>query len=284
VLNYPLGHDPIASVVRIVPIHFSAVPLNYHRAGAGDPLVLIHGIGSRWQVWEPVLDRLAVERDVIAIDLPGFAASPMPPAGTTAGLASLTRLIVEFLNDLGVERPHAGGNSLGGWLALDLARQGAVRSATALSPAGFHNRAEGVYQRVSLALAVRGARMVARRPGRLTDPRLRKALFGQMAARPGKIPDADVVPTLRALADAPWFDDTLVALIDQHFTGGEQIQVPVTIAWGQHDRLLLPRQAPRAARWVPRARMVTLWGCGHVPTYDDPEQVARVLLEGSAAV
>ena len=53
--------------------------LNYHRAGSGEPLVLIHGIGSRWQVWEPVLDRLAAERDVVALDLPGFAASPMPP-------------------------------------------------------------------------------------------------------------------------------------------------------------------------------------------------------------
>ena len=67
------------------------------------------------------------------------------------------------------------------------------------------------------------------------------------------------------------------------FAGGERIAVPVTIAWGAKDRLLLPRQARRAARAIPRARIVLLEGCGHVPTYDDPEQVARVLLEGSAA-
>jgi len=55
----------------------------------------------------------------------------------------------------------------------------------------------------------------------------------------------------------------------------------VTIAWGTKDRLLLPRQARRAARSIPGARLVMLSGCGHVPTYDDPEQVARVLLDGS---
>ena len=67
--------------------------LNHHRAGSGEPLVLIHGIGSRWQMWEPVLDRLTPHREVIAIDLPGFGASPMPPAGTLAGPESLTSLV-----------------------------------------------------------------------------------------------------------------------------------------------------------------------------------------------
>jgi pimeloyl-ACP methyl ester carboxylesterase len=58
--------------------------------------------------------------------------------------------------------------------------------------------------------------------------------------------------------------------------------VPVTIAWGERDRLLLPRQARRAQRLIPSARVLMLRGCGHVPTYDDPEQVASVLLEASA--
>ena len=83
------------------------------------------------------------------------------------------------------------------------------------------------------------------------------------------------------MAGAPWFDEMLDAILSDHFTGGEQIGVPVTIAWGEKDRLLLPRQAPRAARAIPSARAVTLRGCGHAPTYDDPRQVARVLLDGS---
>jgi pimeloyl-ACP methyl ester carboxylesterase len=59
--------------------------LNHHRAGVGEPLVLIHGIGHRWQGWLPVIERITPYRDVIALDLPGFAGSSMPPPGTPAG-------------------------------------------------------------------------------------------------------------------------------------------------------------------------------------------------------
>src|SRR5215469_5580035 len=141
--------------------------LCYRRTGSGPPLALIHGIGSRWQVWEPVLDRLADERDVVAFDLPGFGASPMPPPGTPAGTASLTRLVREFLDELGLERPHVGGNSLGGLIALELAKQGRAASVTALSPAGFHNSREAVFERTSLQLTVRVARLLAPRADRL---------------------------------------------------------------------------------------------------------------------
>jgi pimeloyl-ACP methyl ester carboxylesterase len=258
------------------------VELNHYRVGSGPPLVLIHGIGSRWQMWEPVLGRLAVERDVIALDLPGFAASPMPPAGTPAGTASLTRLVGGFLDELGLERPHVAGNSLGGLLALELAKQGRVASATTLSPAGFHNPRELVYQKISLKLTVRGARLLAPRAHRLTaSPLVRTLMYSQVLARPRLLGAADAAASAEALAGAPWFDATLDAFTDEPFSGGEQIQVPVTIGWGAKDRLLLPRQAPRAVRRIPGARLVMLKGCGHVPTYDDPEQVARVLLEGS---
>src|SRR5437016_8324199 len=132
--------------------------LNYHRVGAGEPLVLIHGIGSRWQVWEPVLDRLAAERDVIAIDLPGFGASPMPPPGTPAGIESLTSLVSDFLDSLDIDRPHVAGNSLGGWISVELAKLDRVRSATGLSPAGFFNDREANFAVWSLWAMVRGAR------------------------------------------------------------------------------------------------------------------------------
>jgi pimeloyl-ACP methyl ester carboxylesterase len=260
------------------------VYLNHHREGTGEPLVLIHGIGSRWQVWEPLLERLQAEREVVALDLPGFGASPPPPAGTTAGVSSLTRLVSEFLDELGLERPHVAGNSLGGWISLELAKQGRVRSATALSPAGFQNGAEAVFQRSSLTLAVAAARLITRRPRmqRLLGSNAgRKLAFGQLVAHPELIPFDDALATVRALALAPWFDETLPAINEDRFSGGERIEVPVVIAWGEHDRLLLAHQGRRAVRAIPRAALITLWECGHVPTYDDPQQVATVLLEAS---
>jgi pimeloyl-ACP methyl ester carboxylesterase len=234
-------------------------------------------------MWQPVIALLAGEREVIAVDLPGFGSSPRPPAGTPPGVATLTRLVAEFTAELGLERPHVAGNSLGGWISYELAKAGLVRSATGLSPAGFHTPGEARFQRFSLATAARAARLTARYAERIYSPPAARTLaFFQLASRPWRWPAQEAVDGLRDLAHAPWFDETLAAITREPFTGGELIDVPVTIAWAEHDRVLLPRQAARAAAAIPGARSVTLRGCGHVPTWDDPEQVARVLLEGSA--
>lgn len=257
--------------------------LNHYRGGQGEPLVLIHGIGSRWQMWDPVIDLLRAHRDVIALDLPGFGASPMPSPGTPPGLESLVTLVAEFLDGLGVERPHVAGNSLGGLIVLEMARRGMVRSANALSPAGFANRPEMAVARASLRLMVGSARWLAPRADALTRTRAGRALaFSQVIAHPARISPREGADSVRALAYAPWFDATLPAIKPFEMTDPGPIGVPVTISWGEKDRLLLPRQAARAARAIPGARSVTLYGCGHVPTYDDPPQVTRVLLEGSA--
>jgi pimeloyl-ACP methyl ester carboxylesterase len=257
--------------------------LNHHRAGSGEPLVLMHGIGSRWQMWEPVIGRLAERHDVIAIDLPGFGASPMPPPGTPPGTDSLIALVSEFLARLGVERPHVAGNSMGGLMALEMAGRGLVRSATALSPAGFASHAEMTYGRASLWLSVRLARGLARHADRLFATALgRKLGLSLFVAHPERLTGAEAAENTRALAGAPWFDETLPALRAYQFSEEQHINVPVTVAWGAKDRLLLPRQARRAAQAIPHARVLMLPGCGHVPTWDDPGQVARVLLEGAA--
>jgi len=261
------------------------VLLNYYRVGTGEPLVLIHGIGSRWQIWNPVLPYLEPKRDVIALDLPGFGASPIAPHDAPPGLETLRHSITELIDELGLDRPHVAGNSLGGWLALELAKRGLVRSATALSPAGFwRNGFESGFARASLNATIAATKLL--RPfadSLMESPAARVAALGQVFGHPSRIPPADAAGTVRAAADAPSFAETLTAMMPEHFSGGEEIEVPVTIAWGELDRLLLPRQAARAAQLVPSARSLWLYDCGHVPTYDDPEQVAGVLLEGSNA-
>jgi pimeloyl-ACP methyl ester carboxylesterase len=256
--------------------------LVYDRRGRGDPLVLVHGIGSRWQMWEPVLGGLEPHRDVIAVDLPGFGASPMPAPGTVAGVDSLVRLVAAFLGELGVERPHVAGNSLGGLIVLEMARRGLVRSATALSPAGFANRAENLGARANLRVSYAVSRRLVSRAERLLRMRAaRRVAFRATVAHPTRMSPADAAANLRALAHAPWFAATLATVGARAFSGGAAITVPVTIGWGRRDRLLPPRQARRAQREIPRARIVMLEGCGHIPTYDDPGLVTRVLLEGS---
>ncbi|HET9101787.1 MAG TPA: alpha/beta fold hydrolase [Solirubrobacteraceae bacterium] len=255
----------------------------FHRGGRGRPLVLIHGIGSRWQVWEPVLGALQAEREVIALDLPGFGASPMPAAGTAPGIDSLVQLTGAFLSDLGIERPDVAGNSLGGLIVLEMARRGLVRSATALSPAGFANRAESAGARGTLRVSAALARRLSGRADRLMrSPLARRVAYSGTVAHPERMSAADAAANLRGLASAPWFAATLPTVGPMAFRDGAQIAVPVTIGWGTKDRLLLPRQARRAARAIPSARVVMLQDCGHVPMYDDPAAVARLILETSA--
>src|SRR5450755_1844870 len=180
---------PLATALNRVP----AVQLSYDRAGRGEPLVLIHGIGSRRQVWEPVLDRLTAVREVVALDLPGFGDAPIPPPpGAPAGIESLTRLVSEFLDGQGLECPHVAGNSLGGWISLELAKRGRARSVTALSPGGFYTSREATFARVSLRMTVRVARLLAPRADRLlVSPLARTLVFSQVAARPKQIPSAE---------------------------------------------------------------------------------------------
>ncbi|GGT54476.1 hypothetical protein GCM10010207_63030 [Streptomyces atratus] len=118
------------------------VSVAYKRTGSGEPLLLLHGIGHHRQAWDPVLPVLAVERDVAAVDLPGFGASSALPDGVPYDLASMAPVLGAFCEELGLDRPHVTGNSLGGLLAPELGREKLVRSVTALSPAGFWTQSE----------------------------------------------------------------------------------------------------------------------------------------------
>ncbi|CAL9388277.1 putative protein [Streptomyces sp. enrichment culture] len=264
------------------PLGPQTVTLSYTRAGRGEPLLLLHGIGHHRQAWDPVVDILATEREVIAVDLPGFGASPSLPDGLTHDLPTMNAALGALCTALELDRPHVAGNSLGGLLALEMGREKLVRSVTALSPAGFWSRAE---RRYAFAVLVGMRRAAERLPLPLVR-RLARSAAGRAAltstiyARPGRrSPEAVVAETL-ALAGATGFAETLRAGTTVRFTD-DVPGIPVTVAWGARDRLLVPRQGVRAKRTIPRARLVRLPGCGHVPMNDDPALVARVILDGS---
>ncbi|WP_281156909.1 alpha/beta fold hydrolase [Streptomyces sp. HYC2] len=258
------------------------VTLSYARVGGGEPLLLLHGIGHHRQAWDPVVHLLAAEREVITVDLPGFGASPALPEGLRHDLPTMNVVLGALCEALEIERPHVAGNSLGGLLALELGREKLVRSVTALAPAGFWTRAERRY-----AFGVlRTMRTLARRMPLPLVERLSRTAAGRTVltstiyARPARrSPEAVVAETL-ALAGADGFEETLRAGVGVHFTDVLP-GIPVTVAWGTKDRLLVRRQGVRAKRIIPKARLVRLPGCGHVPMNDHPALVARVLLDGS---
>jgi pimeloyl-ACP methyl ester carboxylesterase len=246
-------------------------------------------------MWDPVIERLAAERDVIALDMPGFGESPTVAALADDGLpvspaghgllplaadapvtpADLSVAVHAHLSAVGLDRPHVAGNSLGGWVALELALAGHARSVTAIAPAGMW--AQPLMPKRSPARALAGA-LSPVLPTLLRSERGRRAALAGTTAHPERIPYAAALQLVRAYANAPGFRAANAGMRANRFTGLDRISVPLTLAWPDHDRLVArPRSVPASAREF------VLRDCGHMPTWDDPEQVAAVLLRGSSA-
>ena len=248
--------------------------LNHVRRGSGEPLLLIHPLGAELVVWEPVLERLARERDVIAVDLPGFGGSQPLSDGAVATPAMLAGSLRSFLDDLGLDRVHVAGNSLGGWVALELAKAGRALSVAGLCTAGLWKRPLG--PRPGRDPRRLGRTLLPILPLLLSFGRARRLVLRGTVARPERVPAQAATRLVRSYVTSPGFEGANGAMRAEVFSGVEDIRVPVTLAWGEHDRLVTPPRT-KVADW----RTVTLHGCGHIPTWDDPDQVARVLLLAS---
>ncbi len=258
--------------------------MNHHREGSGPPLVLIHGVGHHWQGWKAVIPDLARDFDVIACDSPGFGHSaPLRHAGPPT-IPAYVDAFERWLAEQGIERPHVAGNSMGGAIALELARRGVAASATAFSPAGFWTPAELKWCQLALGAIIAipppvrpAVRALAAKPSG------RAALFAVLYRWPKRLSDADAAAALQAAWDAPAFPGALAAF--DHYTyetDGTPLPVPATVAWGNRDRLLPFRlQAPRAKQLVPEAEHVAL-GAGHLPVTDDPPAVAATIRRTAA--
>jgi pimeloyl-ACP methyl ester carboxylesterase len=259
------------------------IEIAFERRGNGSPLVLLHGIGHRWQAWEPVLDALAERHEVIAVDLPGFGRSPLLPEDRGYDIATAVDVCADIFEDMGLDRPHVAGNSLGGVLSLELASRGLVSSATALAPAGFWTQRDRAWAlRVLSLIRVTGRAPLFLRSALLRNRYFRMAAGSLLYGHPSRMTAEIMLADLLSMVGAPGFDLVAEAGRGYEFAAPAPT-VPVTVAWGTRDRILWPRQARRAAALMPRARHVWLYGAGHVPMIDEPEQVASLILATCAA-
>src|SRR3954471_8210481 len=139
-----------------------ATRLGHDRRGRGEPLVLLHGQGLSRRSWDPVVDLLTDHFDVIAVDLPGHGQSPRQPTGAGNTPADLARAVAELLDQLGVSTAYVAGNSVGGWVALELARLRRARTVTALAPGGLWGRRAPLIVRTTMRQARINARIAHR--------------------------------------------------------------------------------------------------------------------------
>jgi pimeloyl-ACP methyl ester carboxylesterase len=257
--------------------------LAYERIGSGPPLVLLHGIGHRRQAWNAITALLAPHRELILVDLPGHGESPPLRMAGRPPVQAMAEEISGFLDEQGLGRPHMAGNSLGGALALIAAAQGRAASVTGLSPAGFwqHDRQIRFTKANFKVMQAVGATIRPAAPLLTRSTAGRALMYATIVHRPSRLSPEQALADTRAFLAA---QDVMNAILASppSFTLSVPASVPVTIAWGTHDRLLPPSQARVAQQRLPQARYVPLPGCGHVPMTDDPALVARVLLDGSA--
>lgn len=254
-----------------------SVQLDHHRAGSGDPLVLLHGIGHTWRGWKPMLPELERDFDVLALDLPGHGHSPPLPAGTDSTPEALADAVADAMDDAGFATAHLAGNSLGGWVALELARRGRARTVVAISPAGLATAREGAWGRGIL----RGMRWLARNApapeALLRNPAGRTLFAGPTLGQPWRADPGDLIEQTRLFANAPGFDATLPHTSRRHVAGLGEVRCPVLVLWGTRDVILLPRQGRRFERLIPDCELRYVSGLGHVPMSDDPAALTEAI-------
>jgi pimeloyl-ACP methyl ester carboxylesterase len=257
-----------------------------YRAGAGEPLVLLHGFTGTWHHWRPVLGELAARYEVIAPTLAGHEGGPpfdvSGPLTFAAGADHLER----HLDELGIGRAHVVGNSLGGALALELAKRGRALTVVALAPAGGWSDGDGEAQRLArfFARRLRITRLGASRMRTvMRRPSSRRIALREMMRHGELVAPADAVDLALAPLGCSIAGRALEALrADRGMTVGEldRIACPVLLASPELDRILpAERHAPRFRREIPGVQSRTLPDCGHVPMWDDTHLIVQTIVE-----
>lgn len=245
--------------------------------------MLFHGVTGSERIWGGVVPRLTAHHDVIAPTALGHRGG-REPERRPVRMADIVDDAERRLDELEIDRADLAGNSMGGWIALELARRGRARSVCALSPAGMWEAngedMERVYTILETAVRdVRRARPLL--PLLVRSRRFRRRATAYISIDGAKIPPADL---------ATRFDDVLGCeplsgrAAGEAFAGLDPTPCPVTIAWAEADRLFpIDHYGARARALVPGARFLALDGVGHVPMLDDPGLVARTILATTGA-
>jgi pimeloyl-ACP methyl ester carboxylesterase len=245
-----------------------------------DVVVLIHGLGSAATAWKPITAELTSHLTVITLDLPGHGKTPLS-ISQAMDPRSFADAVCETMTSLGIEKFHLCGNSLGGWVALEVAAKhsGRVLSITGLAPAGLW-LAPYTARYPGTALL----RAIAKTTRPLTPIALRYE-WGK------KLGFADVSPQWRnlsyeicldasmAMGSASGYFQAWDGMLKKRFDSPIPQSIPVTIVFGDSDNTLPASNCqerslvPAHSKWF----VIDIWG--HAPMWDHPTTVVRHILE-----
>jgi pimeloyl-ACP methyl ester carboxylesterase len=252
--------------------------LSVVRSGSGEPLLLLHGMGSSHRDFTAVRPALAERFAVLDADLPGVGRSPALERRPT--VAAITDAVEATLDAEGVGRVHVLGNSLGARVALELARRGRARSVVAIAPSGLNLLPERVAQGSGMALA----RVVMRGVAPLIDPLARSAvgrtaLLAPLKARAWSTSPEEAIGAREGFAESRDFWRTVAwGLLLDVPRGLDRIDCPVVLAQGVAD-WVASGQTVRYLPLIPGSRFTPLLWAGHAPQSDRPRTIVRLVEE-----
>jgi pimeloyl-ACP methyl ester carboxylesterase len=253
--------------------------VRYVRTGRGPAVLLLHGFGSSLYTWKDVIPALAAEREVVALDFPGFGWSDLPP---DLSFEVFPRVALGLLDELGLARASLVGNSMGGAVASLVAAEhpSRVDHLVLVDAAGFNLRERDRPRLVRLAthpwaeplmnalplrrlVVERGLAQVFHDAAKVGSERVEEYLAA--ASRPGSLAG---LRSLGASVRTPpeEFEATL-----------GRIQAPTLVIWGAEDAWIPSAHGERFAAAIARARLERLPGVGHVPQEEDPASVSRLV-------
>jgi pimeloyl-ACP methyl ester carboxylesterase len=254
------------------------------RQGQGEPLVLLHGVLCAERVWNRVVPLVATHHDVIvptALGHNGGPAARVRPASIEHVIDDMERQ----LDELGLDKVHLAGNSMGGWIAIELARRGRALTVCALSPAGAWDVDWDDTRRRSkvLSTTVRDTRRSrAMLPLLARSKRLRHWILRDIAVHGERVSPAELLALADDTIGCEIVEDLLAT--DAQLAPLDPPPCPVTLAWSGQDRLFpVDVYGSHARELIPRASFIVLDDVGHVPMLDDPQLVAQTILAVTAA-
>jgi pimeloyl-ACP methyl ester carboxylesterase len=252
----------------------------YH-GGSGTPMVMFHGINGSWRIWRPVIPGLEARHALFVPTLIGHRGGPELAPGPN-GIRVIADDMENRMDKAGISRAHLVGNSLGGWLALEMAARGRGLSVVAFSPAGTYTK-DSDLRRIGTLLKLARSSADRKYVARLmSKPRTRKMLLRSAMLRGDMIPNEHIAEMNEDLKACTMLDGLLESL---KATGPTRELViaadcPVRIVWAAKDRTIPYKRY--GAPWttvLPGAEFIQMPGIGHVPMYDDPALVTRTILE-----
>jgi pimeloyl-ACP methyl ester carboxylesterase len=278
--------DVDGTPMNYVDVTARGTPEGSDPASRGDeePVVLVHGLGGQWQNWLENIPRLALDRRVVAMDLPGFGLTPEPDDDEGITIPRYGRCVNALCDKLGLEKIDLVGNSMGGYVAAEVAIQFPERvarlvlvSAAGISSAETLQAPILTFGRVATALATNSAarhRRLAARP-------ITRHVSLALVARHPRLLKADLAyEGFFKGAGKPGFDAALRASLDYDFRDRlPEVKVPTLIVWGEKDSIIPVRDADEFERLIEDSRKVVMRDTGHIPMAERPNAFNDVLVE-----